>query len=84
MSYAVLILPRADKELDALPIKEQERISRAIEGLSAQPRPPGCSKLENVDHWRIRVGRYRVIYEIRDRELIVVVVRVAHRKEVYR
>jgi mRNA interferase RelE/StbE len=57
---------------------------RAIRNLSANPRPAGCKKLKGLDAWRIRVGDYRVIYEIHDDVLVVLVIRVAHRGEVYK
>jgi mRNA interferase RelE/StbE len=55
----------------------------AIDQLQANPRPRGCKKLVGQDAWRIRVGDWRVVYLIRDRELLVIVVRVAHRREIY-
>jgi len=63
----------------------QRRIVAAMEGLAADPRPPGCVKLQGEDElWRIRLGDYRVVYAVRDEKLMVLVVRVAHRKDVYR
>jgi mRNA interferase RelE/StbE len=55
-----------------------------IADLAGNPRPPGCQKLSTQERYRLRVGRYRVVYEIRDRELVVLVVKVADRKDVYR
>jgi mRNA interferase RelE/StbE len=55
-----------------------------IADLAGNPRPPGCQKLSAQERYRLRVGRYRVVYEIRDRELVVLVVKVADRKDVYR
>jgi len=55
-----------------------------ISDLAANPRPPGCEKLSAQERYRIRQGRYRVVYEIRDRELVVLVVTVAHRREISR
>jgi len=60
------------------------RILTAIGDLSEDPRPPGCRKMEGVDLYRIRVGDWRVLYQIRDFRLMVVVVQVGHRREVYR
>lgn len=71
--------------MDRLPTKVRPRVVAALEGLRNDPRPPGCAKLHGTDDfWRIRVGLYRVVYTIQDEELIVLVVRVAHRKDVYR
>jgi mRNA interferase RelE/StbE len=60
------------------------RIWTRLGNLESDPRPSDVKKLKNHDAWRIRVGDYRVIYEIRDRDLIVVVIKVGHRREVYR
>jgi len=60
-------------------------VTDAIRSLQAHPRPAGCKKLAgNADYYRIRVGDYRVLYEIRDRVLLVLVIKVGHRREVYR
>ena len=85
-SYRVLIKPSAAKELEAVdPKKDRQRIVAGIRSLAEDPRPPGCEKLVGTDdRYRIRVGRYRVIYSVGDGELVVVVVRVGHRKDVYR
>jgi mRNA interferase RelE/StbE len=84
--YRVLIKPSAAKEIEAVDQKkDRQRIVAEIRLLADDPRPPGCEKLAGEgDRYRIRVGRYRVIYLIGDRELLVVVVRVGHRKDVYR
>jgi len=75
----------AARELDGLPDAVAHRIIAAIGGLRETPRPPGCVKLAGLKHtWRVRVGDYRVVYEIHDKVLRVVVIRVAHRREVYR
>ena len=84
MSYQVILPKSPQKELDRLPDEIAERILCALEELKAQPRPPGCKKLRGEDAWRIRIGNYRVIYEIHDRVLRVIVVTVGHRREVYR
>lgn len=73
------------RELKDLPRRVQARILRAIEILPAQPRPPGTRKLTGSEHtFRIRIGAYRVIYSVLERELAVEVVRVRHRKDAYR
>jgi mRNA interferase RelE/StbE len=83
--YQVQIIPSALKQLSKLPTKAQRRIVAGIDALRFEPRPHGVKKLSGEeDHYRIRVGDYRVIYTIRDRELIVIVFRIADRKDVYR
>ena len=84
MPYSVEYLPSAKKQLDALTGDIHGRISAAIDDLGDNPRPPGCKKLKGRDEYRIRIGDYRVIYEIHDAVLLVLVVRVAHRSGVYR
>jgi mRNA interferase RelE/StbE len=85
-SYRVLIKPSAAKEIEAVDQKRgRQRIVTGIRSLADNPRSPGCEKLAGEgDRYRIRVGRYRVIYSVGDGELLVVVVRVGHRKDVYR
>ena len=84
MAYQVLILRRAQKALAELPVRDYERIRDAIAALAQMPRPAGCLKLSGRDAWRIRIGNYRVIYEINDAQITVLVVDVGHRREVYR
>lgn len=84
MSYAVSILRRAQKELARLPLEAYERVRDAIYLLANDPRPPGCLKLTGREGWRIRVGDYRVIYEIDDKQQTVTVLHVGHRRDVYR
>ena len=85
MVYRVEIKPGAEKALAKLPRPHRERIGAKIEALAADPRPPGVEKLAGEDAmYRIRVGEYRVVYTIRDDILLVLVVRVGHRREVYR
>jgi len=84
MEYGLVISPRAEKDLDRIVKKVRVRILDALEELRTNPRPPRSKKLKGRDLWRIRVGDYRAIYSIADEELIVTVVRVGHRKEVYR
>ena len=84
MNYTVVFLRRAQKELGSLPITEYERVRDAIGGLATDPRPPGCKKLSGRDGWRIRIGDYRVIYDISNTELLITVVRAGHRLDIYR
>ena len=83
--FAIEYDPRALKELTKLDKPVAQRIVRAVDALSADPRPSGSRPLVGHDDlWRIRVGDHRVIYTIRDAELIVLALRVAHRSSVYR
>ena len=82
--YSVELKPSASKELDRLPAKLIERIFERLDSLTADPRPRGCRKLKGGEQeWRIRVGDYRVIYTIDDRNFRVDVTRIRHRNEVY-
>ena len=85
-SYRVLIKPSAAKEIEAVDQKkDRQRIVASILALADEPRPIGSEKLAGQsDRYRIRIGRYRVVYSIADDDLVVLVVRVADRKDVYR
>jgi mRNA interferase RelE/StbE len=85
MAYHIEIKSPAEKALKRLPDPWRRRITTAIDRLALDPRPPGCIKLTGSQSaYRIRIGDYRVVYEVVDRVLIVYVIRVAHRKDVYR
>ena len=85
MAYAIEFVPSARRELRKLPREVQLKLNQRIDSLSLDPRPRGSKKLKGSDElWRVRVSDYRVVYEIRDKVLLVLVVRVAHRREVYR
>jgi mRNA interferase RelE/StbE len=81
--YTVLILPSAQKQLSKLPNAIASRIEDKMMELGDDPRPPGCKKLKGREAWRIRIGDYRVIYEINDGRLIVTVITIGHRREIY-
>lgn len=83
-SYSVRIKRSAAKELEAVPPKDRKRIVRRIEGLATDPCPPGCEKLSGEEKYRLRQGNYRILYEIIDQELIVTVVKIGNRRDVYR
>jgi mRNA interferase RelE/StbE len=83
-SYRLLIKPSAGKEIESLPKQDRRRIVAKITSLSRDPRPPGCEKLSGHDQYRLRQGNYRILYEIQDLDLVVVVVKVGHRRDVYR
>jgi len=83
--YQVEVDTKAAREIRALPRQEQARIIGRIEGLARNPRPAGCVKLSGESGlWRVRSGTYRIIYQIADARLLVTVVKVGHRRDVYR
>jgi mRNA interferase RelE/StbE len=85
MSYSVEILPRALRELEEIPERSYRRILGIIDDLKNQPRPAHTLKLKGHEHrWRIRVGDYRILYEVHDSTRSVIVFRILHRKEAYR
>ena len=84
-AYRVVLAPAAERQFAKLSHQAREMIAAALLVLADNPRPPGCVKLAGAeDLWRIRVRQYRVIYQILDDELIVVVVKIGDRKDVYR
>lgn len=84
-SYNLLIKPSAAKEIEAIPRKkDRQRVVARIQKLADDPRPPGSEKLSDQGRYRVRQGDYRILYEIQDRDLIVRVVKVGHRRDVYR
>ena len=84
MNYRVILSRSARKQMERFSGEIETRVLARLSELEANPRPSGCKKLKNRDAWRIRVGDYRVIYEIHDKVLQVIVVTVGHRREVYR
>jgi mRNA interferase RelE/StbE len=82
--YSLVIRRSAAKELEALPLKDRRRVVKRIQRLANEPRPPGCEKLSGEEKYRLRQGDYRILYEIVDRELVVTVVKVGNRRDVYR
>ncbi|MEW6542727.1 MAG: type II toxin-antitoxin system RelE/ParE family toxin [Nitrospirota bacterium] len=83
-SYSVLLKKSAERELRSLPTEALRRVADRIKALATNPRPPGCEKLSGEDRYRIRQGDYRVVYAVDDGQRIVEVVKVGHRREVYR
>jgi len=81
--YSLVVKESVAKDFRGIPKQDVLRILRAIESLAAEPRPVGCEKLSGQEKYRVRQGVYRIIYEVHDRQLIVCVVKVGHRKEVY-
>ena len=85
MRFDVQITPQASRQIRSLSPDLLMRVDKAILNLATDPRPRGCLKLQATENaWRIRVGSYRVIYEIHDAVLIVIVIHVDHRSDVYR
>jgi mRNA interferase RelE/StbE len=84
-AYRVVLTPAADRQLAKLPRQAREMVAAAIVTLASNPRPPGSAKLAGAaDLWRIRVRDYRVIYAVLSGELVVTVVKIGNRKDVYR
>ena len=83
--YSIELAPAAVRQLRALPRDAQRRIGRKIDSLADDPRPRGAVALRGARGiYRLRAGSYRIIYEVRDEKLLVLVIRIAHRKDVYR
>ncbi|PYL80336.1 MAG: plasmid stabilization protein [Verrucomicrobia bacterium] len=83
--FEILLERGAERDLRRLPKSIHDRIVRAINALSRNPRPPGCRKLSGSENdWRIRVGDYRIIYEVADADQVIRINRVRHRREIYR
>jgi mRNA interferase RelE/StbE len=83
-AYKLFFKKSVHKDFDSIPKKDLKRILCRIESLSEEPRPKGCEKLTGQEKYRLRQGRYRIVYSIQDDELTVWVIKVAHRKHIYR
>ena len=85
MAYKVVLSKRARRQVLKLPPGVDRRIEDAIDSLAEAPRPEGAKKLQGVDDlYRLRVGSFRIIYQIQDRKLVVLIVKVGNRRDVYR
>jgi len=85
LAYRIEFTPRADSQFRGLDKSVQRRLGQRIDSLAENPRPQGVKKLAGEgDFYRVRVGDYRIVYQIRDKSLLVVIVRLGHRLEVYR
>jgi len=82
--YNILIKPSAVKEIEHIPRKDRVRIIQKIQGLADTHRPQGCEKLTGENRYRIRQGGYRIVYSVSDRELHIIVVKIGHRRHVYK
>jgi mRNA interferase RelE/StbE len=84
VAYKVYFKKSIEKDFRLIPKKDLKKILERIISLSNDPRPPNCEKLTDQEWYRIRQGRYRIVYSIQDDALTVWVIKVAHRKDVYR
>lgn len=85
MAYEVRLKPSAERTLRKLPAQIRARIGSRLDALAGNPRPSGCDKLGGVDDlYRVRVGEYRIVYQVSDPVLLVLVVTIGHRGDVYR
>jgi len=82
--YSIFFKDSVRKDLDSIANNDLQRIIEPIRNLAEDPRPVGCEKLSGQEKYRVRQGNYRIIYSIQDAELTVWVVKVGHRREVYR
>lgn len=83
-TYRIFFKRSVEKDLSVIPKKDVRKILDRIKTLESDPRPPGCEKLTGQERYRLRQGLYRIVYSIQDDELIIWVVKVGHRKDVYR
>ncbi|MBN2700241.1 MAG: type II toxin-antitoxin system RelE family toxin [Methylohalobius sp. ZOD2] len=85
MAYEIELAASAKKQFDKLPANIRQRLAKTINQLSTTPRPPGVTKLKGEDQlYRVRVGDYRIVYRIEDNRLLVLILKVGHRRAVYR
>lgn len=85
MTYQIEFSQQAEKQFEALPQQLQMRLQLRIDALAEDPRPPGVKKLKDAENqYRIRVGDYRIVYQIQDAILLVILLRIGHRSEIYR
>jgi mRNA interferase RelE/StbE len=82
--YKVYLKESIQKDFRLIPNNDIKKILRRIESLSYDPRPPGCEKLTDREQYRVRQGRYRIVYSVQDNESTVYIVKIAHRKDIYR
>lgn len=82
--YELVFRKSVAKDLGDLPKADVKRILQRIRSLADDPRPAGCEKLSSLERYRVRQGVYRIIYEVDDARIVVIVVKVGHRREVYR
>jgi len=83
-AYKVHFKASVEKDFTTIPKKDLKKILKCIKGLAENPRPWGCEKLTGQERYRLRQGRYRIVYSIQNDELTVWIVKVGHRKDIYR
>jgi len=84
-SYRIEVSATAEKQIRKLPRKDQVRVLRAIRPLATEPMPPGSRRLRGYDDvFRIRVGMYRILYRVEGRRLLIIILKIGHRREIYR
>jgi len=83
-AYKVFFRESVEKDFAAIPKSDLKKILQRIRSLAEDPRPSGCEKLTGQERYRLRQGRYRIVYSIQDKDLTVWVVKVGHRKDIYR
>jgi len=83
-AYRVFFRRSVEKDLSGIPKKDVKKILHRIQNLERNPRPSGCEKLTGQERYRLRQGRYRIVYSIQDDELTIWVVTIGHRKDIYR
>jgi mRNA interferase RelE/StbE len=83
-SYNLVTKKSAERELRAIPKQDLRRVVMRIQGLAHQPRPTGCEKLSGQERYRIRQGDYRIVYAVDDEQRTVEIVKIGHRRDVYR
>ena len=83
-AYELMIRPSVRKDVKKIPGPELRKILDRIETLRENPRPPGSVKLSGKEYYRIRKGDYRIIYEIQDEVLVIIVIKIGHRRDIYR
>jgi mRNA interferase RelE/StbE len=84
VAYELYFKKSVQKDFGGIPKKDLKRILKRIDGLAENSRPPGCEKLTGQERYRLRQGRYRIVYSIQDDALTVWIVKVGHRKDIYR
>jgi mRNA interferase RelE/StbE len=82
--YSLVVRPSVTRDVKGIPTQGLKRILARIEALRDDPRPPGAVKLSGMEYYRVRQGDYRIVYEIQDDILIIIVVKIGHRREIYK
>lgn len=82
--YDLVLRPSVSRDVKGIPQQVLKRILERIEALRDDPRPPGAVKLSSMEYYRVRQGTYRIVYEIRDTVLVVILVKIGHRRKIYR